>query len=199
MTEDNFIHLVFSKTRREEPEFQVFITLWFLTQFNNNIQEFLSVKSRPCKTALWNRQVSQLNTIRLWSIFDCSRWAPASNVCTLSKMYVVFLKPSSDQIQTFVWLNFFLKAFCDISRRQCGITSLSVFFDAFPGHKMLVHLLTAPGILVIWAVTHPSTNRAQRCLTSEIKRVPVCPAWHNAVSFTKKILTLPMYPSSTSQ
>jgi hypothetical protein len=42
---------------------------------------------------------------------------------------------------------------------------------------MQVHLLTAPGILVIWAVTHPSTNRAQRCLTLVIKWVPVCPTW----------------------
>jgi hypothetical protein len=46
---------------------------------------------------------------------------------------------------------------------------------------MRVHLLTAPGILVIWAVTHPSTNRAQCCLTLVIKRVPVCPTWLDAV------------------
>jgi hypothetical protein len=44
-------------------------------------------------------------------------------------------------------------------------------------HKM--HLLTAPSLLVIWAVTHPSTNRAQRCLTLVIKWVPVCPTWHD--------------------
>jgi hypothetical protein len=47
--------------------------------------------------------------------------------------------------------------------------------------KCRVTLLTAPGILVIWVVTHPSTNRAQCCLTSVIKRVPVCPTWQNAV------------------
>jgi hypothetical protein len=40
------------------------------------------------------------------------------------------------------------------------MTPLCVFFNAFTGHKMRVHHITAPGILVIWAVTHPSTNRA---------------------------------------
>jgi hypothetical protein len=30
-------------------------------------------------------------------------------------------------------------------------------------------MLSAPSVHVIWAVTHPSTNRAQRCLTSVIK------------------------------
>jgi hypothetical protein len=34
--------------------------------------------------------------------------------------------------------------------------------------KMRVHLLTAPSILVIWVVTHPSTIRGQCCLTSVI-------------------------------
>jgi hypothetical protein len=48
-----------------------------------------------------------------------------------------------------------------------GMNPLCIFSDAFPGHKMRVHLLTAPGRLVIWAVNHP-TNRAQRCLTSVI-------------------------------
>jgi hypothetical protein len=51
------------------------------------------------------------------------------------------------------------------------ITPLGVVSDAFPGNKMWVHLLTAPCILVIWAVTHPSTNRTQRCLTLVIKWV----------------------------
>jgi hypothetical protein len=58
-----------------------------------------------------------------------------------------------------------------------GITSLAVFSDPFPGQKMQVHLLTAPVILVIWAFIHPSTNRAQRCLSSVIKWVTVCPTW----------------------
>jgi hypothetical protein len=34
---------------------------------------------------------------------------------------------------------------------------------------MWEHLLTEPSILVIWAVTYPSTNRAQRCMTLVIK------------------------------
>jgi hypothetical protein len=46
-----------------------------------------------------------------------------------------------------------------------GISPLGVFSDAFTGHKMRVHLLTAPGVLFIWAVIHPRTIRAQRCLT----------------------------------
>jgi hypothetical protein len=59
-----------------------------------------------------------------------------------------------------------------------GITPFGVFSDAFPGHKMCVHaFLTAPDILVIRAVTHQSTDRAQRCLTEVIKWVLVCPTW----------------------
>jgi hypothetical protein len=46
-----------------------------------------------------------------------------------------------------------------------AITPPGVFSSAFPGHMMRVHLLKAHGILVMWAVTQPSTNRAQRCLT----------------------------------
>jgi hypothetical protein len=61
-----------------------------------------------------------------------------------------------------------------------GITTLGVFSNTFPDHKMRVHLLTAPGLLVIWAVTHPSTNRSHRCLTSVIKWVPVCQTWQDA-------------------
>jgi hypothetical protein len=38
------------------------------------------------------------------------------------------------------------------------ITLLGVFSDAFLGYTMQVHILTAPVILVIWAVTHPSTR-----------------------------------------
>jgi hypothetical protein len=57
---------------------------------------------------------------------------------------------------------------------------LGVFSDAFQGHKMRVHLLTAPSILVIWPVTHPSTNGAQQCLTLVIKWVPVCPTGQDA-------------------
>jgi hypothetical protein len=30
---------------------------------------------------------------------------------------------------------------------------------------------------------HPSTIRAQRCLTLVIKRVPVCPTWQDAVPY----------------
>jgi hypothetical protein len=55
------------------------------------------------------------------------------------------------------------------------ITPLGVFSDAFLGHKMWVHLFTAPAVLVIWVVTHLSTIRAQRCLTSVIKSAPVRP------------------------
>jgi hypothetical protein len=44
-----------------------------------------------------------------------------------------------------------------------------------PGQNMWVLLQTAPDILFICAVTHPSTNRAQRCLTLVIKWEPVCP------------------------
>jgi hypothetical protein len=62
-----------------------------------------------------------------------------------------------------------------------GITSLGVFSDAFPGHKMRVHLLPAPGILVIWVVTHPSNIWPHCCLTSVIKWVPVCQTWQDAV------------------
>jgi hypothetical protein len=46
---------------------------------------------------------------------------------------------------------------------------------------MQVHLQTAPGILVIYAVTPLRTNRTQRCLTLVIKWVPVCPTWQDAV------------------
>jgi hypothetical protein len=59
-----------------------------------------------------------------------------------------------------------------------GMTPLGVFSGAFPGHKMQAHLLTAHGILFIWAVTYPTINRAQRCLTLVIKWVQVCPTWH---------------------
>jgi hypothetical protein len=44
-------------------------------------------------------------------------------------------------------------------------------FYAFPLQKMRVNLLTAPGILVIWTVTYPSTKLAQRCFTLVIKWV----------------------------
>jgi hypothetical protein len=65
---------------------------------------------------------------------------------------------------------------------QTGVIApLSVFSDPFPGNKMPVHLLTAPRILFIWAVTHPSTNRAQHCLTSVIKWLPVCLTWQDTV------------------
>jgi hypothetical protein len=40
---------------------------------------------------------------------------------------------------------------------------------------------TTHSILVIRAVTHTSTSRAQRFLTSVIKWVPVCLAWQDAV------------------
>jgi hypothetical protein len=50
---------------------------------------------------------------------------------------------------------------------------------------MRVHLLTAPGILVMWAVTYPSTSRAQRCLTLVIKWVSVYPTWQDAVVLEK--------------
>jgi hypothetical protein len=62
----------------------------------------------------------------------------------------------------------FLDSFCDISRRQVE-KLLSLFSHAFPGLKMWEHLLTEPSILVIWAVTYPSTNLAQRCMTLVIK------------------------------
>jgi hypothetical protein len=64
-----------------------------------------------------------------------------------------------------------------------GITPLGVFSNALPGNKMRVHLLTASGTLVIWAVLHPITIRAQRCLTLVIKCVPVCPTWQDAVLY----------------
>jgi hypothetical protein len=38
---------------------------------------------------------------------------------------------------------------------------------------MRVHLLAAPGILVIWVVSYPRTIRSQRCLTLVIKWAPV--------------------------
>jgi hypothetical protein len=64
-----------------------------------------------------------------------------------------------------------------------GRASFGVFSYAFPGYKMRVHLLTAPGILVIKTVTSPSTIRAQRCLTLVFKWVPVCPNWQDSVIF----------------
>jgi hypothetical protein len=45
-----------------------------------------------------------------------------------------------------------------------GITSCSVFADAFPGHKMQVHLLRAPGILIIWVVTNGRVSEKPRRL-----------------------------------
>jgi hypothetical protein len=62
-----------------------------------------------------------------------------------------------------------------------GTTPLGVFYDAFADHKMRVHFLTASGILIIWGVTHPSTIRAQRCLTLVITWILVCPTWQDAV------------------
>jgi hypothetical protein len=35
-----------------------------------------------------------------------------------------------------------------------GITPLGFYSDALTGQKMQVHLLTAPGVLFIWVVTH---------------------------------------------
>jgi hypothetical protein len=62
---------------------------------------------------------------------------------------------------------FFFDAFCDILHKHAyKLLSIGVFSDDFPGHKMRVHFLTAPGILVIWAVTYPSTKRVQRCFIS---------------------------------
>jgi hypothetical protein len=52
---------------------------------------------------------------------------------------------------------------------------------------MRVNLLTAPDMIVIWAVTHQSTNRAQSCLTLEIKWVPVCQTCQDAV-FTSPLV-----------
>jgi hypothetical protein len=51
------------------------------------------------------------------------------------------------------------------------ITPLGAFPDAFSGHKMWEHLLTAP------STQHP----AQYCLTSVIKWIPVCPTCQYAV------------------
>jgi hypothetical protein len=53
---------------------------------------------------------------------------------------------------------------------------------------MWEHLQTAPGVLVIWAVTHPSTDRAQQSLTSVIKWVPVCPTWQDASSLVAALI-----------
>jgi hypothetical protein len=47
-----------------------------------------------------------------------------------------------------LWINTSLRYFTQ--RRR--ITPLGVFSDAFPGQKMRVHLLTAPGVLVTWKV-----------------------------------------------
>jgi hypothetical protein len=54
----------------------------------------------------------------------------------------------------------FLFFFAQTSR----ITALGVFSDAFPGHKMQAHLITAPNALVTGVVTPPSTksNRTNR-------------------------------------
>jgi hypothetical protein len=46
---------------------------------------------------------------------------------------------------------------------------------------------TAHGVLVMWVDTHPGTIWAQRCLTSVIKWVPVCPTWHVAVLWERTI------------
>jgi hypothetical protein len=46
---------------------------------------------------------------------------------------------------------------------------------------MRVHILTAPGVLIILIVTPPSTFRAPRYLTSIIKWVSVCPVLQYAV------------------
>jgi hypothetical protein len=46
---------------------------------------------------------------------------------------------------------------------------------------MQVHFLAAPIVIFIWMVTHPSTNRAQNCLTLMIKWVVVCTTLQDAV------------------
>jgi hypothetical protein len=80
------------------------------------------------------------------------------------------IHPSSRRMNWAVWQKFnfavgplfsiFSFGFCQYLTQTGGITPLSVFSDAFPDHKMRVHLLTAPCILVIWAFTPPSTKGA---------------------------------------
>jgi hypothetical protein len=41
---------------------------------------------------------------------------------------------------------------------------LLLFSDAFPGHKMRVHLLITTSILVFWVLPYPSTNRGTELL-----------------------------------
>jgi hypothetical protein len=60
-------------------------------------------------------------------------------------------------------------------RRSAIFFSVSSPTPLIPGHKMRVYLPTAPVTLVIWVVTHPSTIRAQHCLTSVIKWALVSP------------------------
>jgi hypothetical protein len=70
---------------------------------------------------------------------------------------------------------FFLEALCNILARRNNFSRC--LLQRFPRPQLMrVHLLTAPGILVIWVVTHPSTNRAQHCLTSVFKWVPAIPS-----------------------
>jgi hypothetical protein len=49
------------------------------------------------------------------------------------------------------------------------------------GYQYMQHLLTAPGVLVICVVTHPSTIWAQRWLTLVIEWVPICLTWQASV------------------
>jgi hypothetical protein len=82
----------------------------------------------------------------------------------------------------------FLKVPCDKLTKSFGMQYSTSY--ASPGLTMREYLLTAPGILVIWRVTHPGTNRAQHCLTSVIKWVPVCPRWQDAVLMSYTYLHL---------
>jgi hypothetical protein len=89
------------------------------------------------------------------------------------------------------WRNSFKKlGFLRYLTQTCGISSLGVFSDAFPAHKMRVHLLTAPNVLFIWVVTHTSTIWAQHCSTLGIKWVTVCLAWQDAVLVRKPDKTI---------
>jgi hypothetical protein len=50
--------------------------------------------------------------------------------------------------QCFLFVFFFLEAFCDISHRLGGITPFGVFSDAFPGLKMWVTFACATAIFL---------------------------------------------------
>jgi hypothetical protein len=70
--------------------------------------------------------------------------------------------------QQILWNKFHIR--CAYSTPNCtwSLNYSVLVSDTFSGNTMRVHLTTAPGVLVIWVITHPSTFRDQHCLIKYI-------------------------------